>query len=231
MVEIGAILLEGRSVTGQTFHRYINPQRSIPQNVVRIHGIDDARVADEPPFSEIADAFLDFIDGATLVIHNAEFDLKFIMYELALAGKADIDRVPVIDTLALARKRFPGQRNTLDALCDRFGIDRGHRTLHGALLDSELLAEVYLEMTGGRQFSLMLDQVEARPAGSFVSSQQQALRDRIQEQQETAPLTGRTLPPITDPERQAHSRMLERILKESGGALIWREPEAEAVAA
>ncbi len=226
MVEIGAIAMEGRTLSEKTFHHYIHPQREIPQAVVRIHGIDDAKVADKPSFPEIADEFLDFIAGSTLIIHNAEFDLNFIMYELAEAGKADIGAMPVIDTLGMARKRFPGQKNTLDALCDRFGIERGHRTLHGALLDSELLAEVYLALTGGRQFSLGLES-PARPAAEFVSSKVPR-RVKIQEQQETAALTGAKLPPISEPEQQAHRRMLARILEESGGALIWQESEVVA---
>ncbi|RMH51414.1 MAG: DNA polymerase III subunit epsilon [Zetaproteobacteria bacterium] len=230
MVEIGAVELVGRRRTGRRFHRYINPQRSIPQQAVRIHGIDDAKVADAPLFREIADELLAFIEGATLVIHNAEFDLGFLMYELAEAGKPNIDDAPVIDTLALARRRFPDKKNTLDALCDRFGIARDHRTLHGALLDSELLAEVYLALTGGRQLSLVIDRVEVRKAAALVGrrSRRACLEPRIREQQETAPLTGASLPPLSEEERQAHRRMLERILEESGGALIWREPEMAA---
>jgi len=221
MVEIGAIAVHNREVSNEVFHRYINPQRDIPQVVVRIHGIDNDKVKDEPPFVDIADEFLDFIAGSTLVIHNASFDLNFLMYELAIAGKSDIGEMPVIDTLEMARKQFSGQRNNLDALCDRFDIVRDHRKLHGALLDSELLAEVYLAMTGGRQFSLMLEH-QTRKAASFVQGKLPRRASQLQEQQETAIITRRTLPPVQESDQQAHTLMLERILKESDGALIWQ---------
>ncbi|PCI00452.1 MAG: DNA polymerase III subunit epsilon, partial [Zetaproteobacteria bacterium] len=152
MVEIGAIEVSNRDMSQtRTFHQYLNPERNIPNEVVRIHGIDNARVKDEPTFKDVAQNFLDFIQGGTLVIHNAPFDLGFIMAELEACGLPNIHDIPVIDTLRLAKKQFPRQRNNLDALCDRFEIERGHRELHGALLDSELLGEVYLAMTGGKQ--------------------------------------------------------------------------------
>ncbi len=230
MVEIGAIAVHNREVSDEVFHRYINPQRDIPQEVVRIHGIDNARVKDEPGFADIAEEFLAFIDGATLVIHNAAFDLNFLMYELALAGKRDIGDMPVIDTLEMARKRFAGQKNDLDTLCDRFQIAREHRELHGALLDSELLAEVYLAMTGGRQFSLMLEQ-QTRTAASYVRGKMPGRQPELEELRETAALTGRKLPPVSRPDQEAHSQMLARIFKESDGALIWRDAHAESLVA
>jgi len=150
IVEIGAVVVQGREVLSEekhVFHHYINPGRDIPSAVVRIHGIDNAKVKNKPTFRDIAQDFIDFIDGGTLVIHNAAFDLRFIANELRLSGMTGIGHVPVIDTLALARKKHPQQSNTLDALCDRYGIERGHRELHGALLDSTLLAQVYLGMT------------------------------------------------------------------------------------
>lgn len=221
MVEIGAIEVHQRRIRqDRVFHHYINPGRPIPAEVVRIHGIDDARVRDCPRFADIAQDFLDFIDGATLVIHNASFDLGFIMNELREAGMPGIEDVPVIDTLNYARKRHPHQRNNLDALCDRYRIERGHRTLHGALLDSELLAEVYLAMTGGRQFSLGMD-IPSQPASSFVQLPEQARRR--DEQAETARIMKRKSPPIAPEEQAAHQAMMERILKESGGQLIWRQ--------
>ncbi|MDQ7057377.1 MAG: DNA polymerase III subunit epsilon [Ghiorsea sp.] len=146
IVEIGAVEVDERGQEIGRFHHYINPQCAIPQQVVRIHGIDDEMVKDKPIFSDIAQDFLSFIAGATLVIHNAPFDLSFIEHELALCHQPCIATIPVVDTLALARKHFPKQRNTLDALCERFDIDRGHRQLHGALLDAQLLAEVYAVM-------------------------------------------------------------------------------------
>ncbi len=225
MVEIGAIEVVNRKVLSgadHVFHRYINPERNIPAEVVRIHGIDHDKVKDEPPFREIAQQFLDFIDGATLVIHNASFDLGFIMHELQINGFGNIGHVPVIDTLAFARQKHPHQRNNLDALCDRYHIERGHRTLHGALLDSELLAEVYLAMTGGRQFSLGMD-ISSQPASSFVQLPEPS-RARS-EQQETAALMRRDPLPIPPEEMAAHIAMMTRIAEESNGQHIWREPQ------
>ncbi len=225
MVEIGAIRVSHREIRRDcVFHHYINPGRPIPEEVVRIHGIDDARVKDAPRFADIAEAFLDFIEGATLVIHNASFDLGFLMHELRLEGFPDIRNAPVIDSLAFAREKHPGQRNSLDALCDRYGIDRSRRERHGALLDAELLAEVYLAMTGGRQFSLGMD-AEPRPAGSFVQLPE-TTRARA-ETSETARLTRRAPPPLSEEDARAHEALLERIHAESGQA-IWLLPPVEA---
>jgi len=218
MVEIGAIKVSRREIRkDDVFHHYLNPGRSIPEEVVRIHGISDADVKDSPKFTDVAEAFLSFIEGATLVIHNASFDLGFLMNELHLAALGDMSQVPVIDSLSFARKRHPGQRNSLDALCDRYQIDRSQRTLHGALLDAELLAEVYLAMTGGKQFSLGMD-ATAQAAGTFVQLPESA-RSRM-EQAETANMVQRDAPPLDDVEIKAHQKMLERIHEESGQA-IW----------
>jgi len=222
MVEIGAIEVDHRKVSGRTFHQYINPERHIPQEVVRIHGINNEKVKDAPTFADIADDFLEFIQGGTLVIHNAPFDLGFIMNELALFGKPEIDHVPVIDTLELARKQHPQQRNNLDALCDRYGIERGHRELHGALLDSELLAEVYLSMTGGRQFSLGMD-VQTKPASAFVQISK-AARSR-DEKTETATMVRREALKVPQDDHEAHEALLKRIHQESDGQLIWKVAE------
>ncbi|MFQ5344602.1 MAG: DNA polymerase III subunit epsilon [Mariprofundus sp.] len=225
MVEIGAIEVLNRKVlSGQdhVFHHYINPERGIPAEVVRIHGINNAKVKDKPPFREIARDFLDFIKGSTLVIHNASFDLGFIMNELRLNEFPNIQDIQVIDTLAFARKKHPHQKNNLDALCDRYNIDRGMRELHGALLDSELLAEVYLAMTGGRQFSLGMD-IPSQPASSFVQLPEQA-RGR-DEQAETANIMKREALPIADHEYEAHLSMMQRIHRESEGKTIWHHPE------
>ncbi|SDN12342.1 DNA polymerase III subunit epsilon [Vreelandella arcis] len=162
LVEIGAVEMVNRRFTGRTYHQYINPERHIDAEVVAVHGIDDAKVANEPVFAQVADAFWSFIEGAELVIHNAPFDVGFIDHELnMLSGRANPlgpvrDHCRVLDTLVMARKMHPGQRNSLDALCKRYDIDNGHRVLHGALLDAEILAEVYLAMTGG-QTALTLD--------------------------------------------------------------------------
>ncbi len=221
MVEIGAIKVSQRKIQKEyVFHRYINPGRSIPEDVVRIHGISDADVKDKPVFADIADEFLAFIKDATLVIHNASFDLGFLMNELHLANLPNMTQVPVIDSLGFARKKHPGQRNSLDALCDRYHVDRGHRTLHGAMLDAELLAEVYLAMTGGRQFSLGMD-ATVQMAGSFVQLPE-TTRSRV-EQSETANMMRRQMPPLDEVEQQAHQKMLARIHAESGQA-IWFLP-------
>jgi len=219
MVEIGAIEVSQRCIQPERkFHQYINPSRPIPDVVVRIHGIDDAKVKNEPSFAEIAPEFLKFIEGATLVIHNAPFDLAFIMHELAEAGLPNIGDLPVIDTLLMARKRFPHQRNTLDALCDRHGIERGHRTLHGALLDAELLAEMYLAMTGGNQFSLSMD-VESHLASSII--QLPETQRAHNEKMETTKILQRKALHISEKDEHAHQAMMERIHQESHGSELW----------
>ncbi len=221
MVEIGAIRVSRRKIQkDDAFHCYLNPGRPIPEEVVRIHGISDADVENKPGFADVAKSFLSFIEGATLVIHNASFDLGFLMNELRLAGFPDMAHVPVIDSLSFARKRHPGQRNSLDALCDRYHIDRSRRGLHGALLDAELLAEVYLAMTGGRQFSLGMD-VAAQTAGTFVQLPE-STRSRV-EQAETANMIRRHTPPLDEIDVKAHQQMLDRIHTESGQA-IWLLP-------
>jgi len=221
MVEIGAIEVNNRDMNQtRTFHQYINPDRKIPAEVVRIHGIDDARVKDEPYFADIAQDFLDFIQGGTLVIHNAPFDLGFIMNELAECGMPNIHDIAVIDTLVMAKKQFPRQRNNLDALCDRFEIARGHRELHGALLDSELLGEVYLAMTGGKQFSLGMD-TGVKPASEYVQLPS-AQRERT-EQRETAQLMRRGPIQIREEDKERHQAMMQRIAKESNDQILWRE--------
>ena len=152
IVEIGAIEIVNLKPTGKVFHKYINPERPIPAEVVKIHGIDDARVKDCPTFKEIVDEWLEFIgDDAKLVAHNASFDMKFVNAELLWSGHKALDYSRVVDTLPIARSQFPGQRATLDALCNRFGVDNSGRTYHGALLDSELLLDVYIELRGGKQ--------------------------------------------------------------------------------
>lgn len=173
LVEIGAVEMVNRRFTGRSYHQYINPERHIDAEVVAVHGIDDAKVANEPVFADIADEFWAFIEGAELVIHNAPFDVGFIDHELRLLNERRNapalgpvkNHCRILDTLVMAREKHPGQRNNLDALCKRYDIDNGHRVLHGALLDAEILADVYLAMTGGQTaFSLDAD---------VTSSQQQ----------------------------------------------------------
>jgi DNA polymerase-3 subunit epsilon len=151
IVEIGAVELMGHMATGRTYHQYINPERAMPEEAFQVHGLGDDFLRDKPKFAEIGQAFLDFVGDAKLVIHNAAFDMKFLNAELKWMGLPQLPFSQAIDTLEIARKRFPGSPASLDALCRRFNIDNSARTLHGALLDSEILAEVYLELIGGRQ--------------------------------------------------------------------------------
>ena len=158
LVEIGCVELENHLPTGRTYHQYINPERDVPAEAVAVHGLTEERLKDEPTFGEIVGDFLDFLgDDSKLIIHNAEFDMKFINAELKQFGFPSVDNRRVVDTLTMARKKFPGSPANLDALCRRFHIDNSNRTLHGALLDSELLAEVYMELLGGRQRGLEID--------------------------------------------------------------------------
>jgi DNA polymerase-3 subunit epsilon len=165
IVEIGAVELMGHVATGQTYHQYINPEREMPDDAFQVHGLGDDFLRDKPKFAEIGQSFLDFIGDAKLVIHNAAFDIKFLNAELRWMGLAQIPWERATDTLAIARKKFPGSPASLDALCRRFGIDNSSRTLHGALLDSEILAEVYLELIGGRQPDFGLSTQTDRQSG------------------------------------------------------------------
>ncbi len=156
LVEIGCIEMVNRVATGRTWHGYFNPERVMPPEAERIHGLSDAFLADKPLFASRAQEFLDFIADSPLVAHNAGFDFGFVNAELAMCNLAGLGMERMVDTVALARARHPGAKNSLDALCTRYGIDRSHRTLHGALLDAELLAQVYVELLGGRQIGLEL---------------------------------------------------------------------------
>ncbi|MEL7097435.1 MAG: DNA polymerase III subunit epsilon [Pseudomonadota bacterium] len=170
IVEIGAVELMNHVATGRTYHQYINPERSMPQEAFEVHGLGDEFLREKPKFAEIGQAFVDFIGDAKLVIHNAAFDMKFLNAELGWMGKARLPMDRAIDTLDIARRRFPGSPASLDALCRRFSIDNSARTLHGALLDSEILAEVYLELIGGRQPGLVLASGGGQSAGSQMES-------------------------------------------------------------
>ena len=156
LVEIGAIEIVNQIATGAVFHALINPERDVPADAARIHGHTSAILRDKPTFSAVVDELLAFLGADRLVIHNAEFDMRFLNFELDRAGRAPIGNERVLDTLALARRKHPGLSNSLDALCDRYRIDRSHRIKHGALLDAEILVEVYSELSGGRQRSLSL---------------------------------------------------------------------------
>ena len=156
IVEIGAVELLNHLPTGRTYHQYINPQRSMPEGAFGVHGLSTEFLSDKPVFEAIAQEFIDFIGDSKIVIHNAAFDMKFLNAELGRANCQFLPKDQAIDTLTIARRKFPGSPASLDALCRRFNIDNSSRTLHGALLDSEILAEVYLELVGGRQPDLML---------------------------------------------------------------------------
>ncbi|MCV6611468.1 MAG: DNA polymerase III subunit epsilon [Amphritea sp.] len=157
IIEIGCVEMINRRLTGRTYHRYINPERVVEDEAISVHGITNEFLADKPLFADIQDEFIEFIRGADLVIHNAAFDVGFMDHEFGLNGHNERikDFCQVTDTLALARKKHPGQKNNLDALCRRYGIDNSHRELHGALLDSEILADVYLMLTGGQKNLLL----------------------------------------------------------------------------
>ncbi|MCM8731160.1 DNA polymerase III subunit epsilon [Hephaestia sp. GCM10023244] len=156
LVEIGCVELINRVETGRTFHAYYHPERSMPAEAQAVHGISEAFLADKPLFADAVEELLDFLGDSPLIAHNAGFDFSFVNGELGRCGRLAIGMERMVDTLAIARQRHPGAKHTLDALCSRFGIDRSHRVLHGALLDAQLLAQVYVELTGGRQIGLGL---------------------------------------------------------------------------
>lgn len=221
IIEIGAVEVVNRRLTGRTYHQYINPERAIDPEAMSVHGITDERVASEPTFGEIAEAFWAFIEGAELVIHNAPFDVGFMNAEferLSKSGGPALGPVEhgcgVLDTLKMARNMHPGQRNSLDALCKRYDIDNSSRTLHGALLDSEILAEVYLAMTGG-QTALMLGSQDRNSRGGSAASGVSSRRPVLVEGPQL-----RVVRP-TDDEWEAHSLKLETIRGKSGGECLW----------
>jgi DNA polymerase III subunit epsilon len=174
LVEIGCIEMIGRVETGRTYHVYLNPERPMPPEAQAVHGLSDAFLADKRRFADVVDEFLAFLgDDANLIAHNAMFDFGFVDAELKRAGRPPLDRARMVDTVAMARKLHPGAKHSLDALCTRYGIDRSHRIKHGALLDAELLAQLYVEMTGGRQIGLGLANA-AQAESAMVAQQQQA---------------------------------------------------------
>jgi DNA polymerase-3 subunit epsilon len=214
VVEIGCVELLERRPTGNTYHQYINPQREFEQGAAEVTGLSLEFLADKPLFADIADDFLAFIDGAELIIHNATFDIGFLDYELSLLGERYgrmHDRVQVEDSLLMARQRFPGQRNSLDALCKRLGVDNAHRQLHGALLDAQLLCEVYLYMTAGQG---------EIGFGGDESSQQTAVAPAFQ-----IPAQGTRPRVLVSPaELAAHESRLAVLRKKSGDKCLWDLP-------
>ncbi|MEL6211765.1 MAG: DNA polymerase III subunit epsilon, partial [Pseudomonadota bacterium] len=210
IVEIGAVELMNHLRTGRDFHVYINPGRPMPAEAFRIHGLGDAFLSDKPPFAQVVDAFMAFIGEAQLVIHNASFDMGMINAELARLGRQRLPDTRALDTVAVARKRFPGAQVSLDALCKRFGVDNASRTKHGALLDSELLADVYLELCGGRQQGFSLDAAAGATRAPGAQAAQRAVS-----RQRTAPLP----PRLTDAEAAAHEAFVESL----GPSALWRQ--------
>ena len=209
VIEIGAVELVNRFSTGRTFHVFINPQgKQVHPDAERIHGISNAQLADKPVFGDIVDGFLDFIDGAKLVAHNASFDTEFINAEFTRLELPPVEPSIVIDTLLLARRKHPMGPNSLDGLCKRYNIDNSHRTLHGALLDAELLAEVYLELTGGRQAAMGFDAEQPIQGGSSDRS-----AHAVQVKVRPAPLP----PRLSEAEAAAHAEMVKKL----GAKALW----------
>lgn len=211
IVEIGAVELWNHVATGETYHVYINPERSMPEEAFGVHGIGpdlletprppekgEVTLKDKPVFAKVGQGFREFVGDAKLVIHNASFDMKFLNAELKWMGLPQLPMDQALDTLAIARKRFPGSPASLDALCRRFGIDNSNRVLHGALLDSEILAEVYLELIGGRQPDFGLSSASAGAAGGG-------------DDWRPAPRTAELPPRITEDERAAHKAFVEKL--------------------
>lgn len=216
IIEIGCVELDNRRLTGNHYHQYIQPQREVEAQAIEVHGITNEFLKDKPIFTDVMDEFMDFVKGAELIIHNAPFDIGFIDHELNHYGNNKYQSITeycgVIDTLVMARQKHPGQKNNLDALCKRYGVDNSQRDLHGALLDSEILADVYLLMTGG-QTSLLL-------GGDGSSDKQEASQEVTQIKRVDSSLN---LPIIkaTEEELRLHEKKLESIQKASHGNCIW----------
>lgn len=223
VIEIGAVELMNRRLTGRHFHKYLNPERAIDEGAQEVHGLSAEFLADKPRFAEVVQEFIDFVDGAELIIHNAPFDMAFLNSELSLldgeAHRALCGRLggskrrrrleslcTVTDSLALARARHPGQRNSLDALCRRYEVDNSARTLHGALLDAEILADVFLLLTGGQ-------------TALFAASDAQ--REEAQSHSSWAPPQGLIVSRLSDAEQADHAAYLD-LLDERAGAAVWR---------
>lgn len=207
IVEIGAVELFNHMPTGRTYHQYINPQRPMPKAAFEVHGLGDDFLRDKPLFRDIAQAFLDFVGTDRMVIHNASFDMKFLNHELGAVGLPKLPNTQALDTLAMARQKFPGSPSSLDALCRRFGVDNSGREKHGALLDSEILAEVYLELIGGRQpdFALSTANNRSTDIGDLGTEWRPGPRPT-------------PLPPrITEAEAEAHKAFVAKL----GDAAIW----------
>lgn len=216
IIEIGCVELVDRKLTGRHYHQYINPDREVDAGAMEVHGITNEFLADKPRFHQIADEFMAFIDGAELVIHNAPFDVGFIDHEFGMLTPqlpAVAERCRILDSLVLARHMHPGQRNSLDALCQRYHVDNSSRDLHGALLDAEILADVYLLMTGGQTALALADDADDSGGESGDSS------GRIRRLSSDRP----SLRVITasSEERAEHEAVLEKVAKSAGGQAMW----------
>ncbi len=218
IIEIGAVEVINRRLTGNNFHVYLKPDRLVDPEAFGVHGIADEFLADQPTFSEVASDFLDYINGAELVIHNASFDIGFMDYEFGMLGR-EIAKTEtfckITDSLAMARKLYPGKRNSLDALCSRYEIDNSKRTLHGALLDAEILAEVFLAMTGGQTSLAFATDSEAGQQTNGESAQRIA-----------RPAAGLRVIRASEAELAAHEERLDLVLKK-GGSCLWRGEQAQ----
>ena len=204
LVEIGAIELMNHIPTGVTFHRYINPQREVPDEAFKVHGLNYDFLKNHPIFADIVDEWIDFVGDAILVAHNAPFDMKFINFEQKELGRITYGNERVIDTLEIARKLFPGQRNNLDALCKRFNVDNSERTLHGALLDADLLAKVYLELLGGQE-PTMLGNESKKQVQTTQFIDESKIERKYREPRVFA---------LSEEEEKAHIEFMEKNLKE-----------------
>ena len=212
IIEIGGVEMRNRRLTNRHFHRYLNPDREIDEGALAVHGISLEFLQDKPRFADVAAEFIDFVRGAELIIHNAPFDIGFLNAELARLDMAPIDTVchGVLDTLRMAKELHPGKKNNLNVLCERYGVDNSHRTLHGALLDAEILAEVYVAMTRGQE-SLIID-LESNSAEQQAIDQQ-TLADR--------PRRAQRVVRASDDEIAEHQALLAAIQKESKGQCLW----------
>jgi DNA polymerase-3 subunit epsilon len=210
IIEVGCVELVARKLTGNNKHFYLNPERDSHEDALKVHGISNEFLKDKPKFAAIADELMDYLAGAEIIIHNAAFDVSFLNKELELIGRPAFPRHvgKVTDTLAMAKEMYPGKRNSLDALCDRLGVDNSGRTLHGALLDAELLADVYINLTRG-QDALLIDE---SAAGAV-----QAITTRVDLRQFTLPVLV-----ANDQEAAAHEEVLAQLDKASGGKTLWR---------
>lgn len=223
IIEIGGVELIDRTFSGANFHRYLNPQREIDEAATEVHGMRWADLKDKPLFSDLAEEFLRFVEGAELVIHNAPFDIGFLNAEFKRAGFSDSvlsDACEVLDTLAMARSVHPGQRNSLDALCKRYDIDNSTRTLHGALLDAEILADVYLAMTGG-QTSLLPDSLDAG-ADAQSGDADSALSGGAATRLNVVAVS------VSADEALEHESWLDFLEQESGETCVWRSDQSQA---